>query len=268
MATEDGTPDHGPHQTVTGQSDVVTALHTLLLNAPSMDDFLSELADMAAKVLEPPAACGVTTQYDGHPLTVATSDERALLVDEAQYGAGVGPCLEAMRTGQVIDVVDQRTDPRWQGYRERAVAQGVRGSLSTPLTVEGTTVGALNLYVFDRPGAFDDDSRRRIALFAAQASTALTLAIRSARQTELAAQLEQALASRTVIDQAIGLLMGQQGCDAETAFTLLRKHSQNNNRKVRDVAVELITRVSGRPPVDTRPFVRTDKPVGAPGGDS
>jgi GAF domain-containing protein len=250
------------------RTDVVTALHTLLLNAPSVNEFLSQLATVAARVLEPPAACGVTTRYDGHPLTVAASDERAAVVDEEQYGAGVGPCLEAMRTGRVVEVVDQRTDRRWDGYRQKAVAHGVRCSLSTPLAVDGETVGALNLYVFDRPDAFDDAHRHRVALFAAQASTALALAIRSARQTEVAAQLEQALASRTVIDQAIGLLMGQQRCDAETAFTLLRKHSQNNNRKLRDVAVELITRVSGHPPVDPHGFVRSGDSLSTPARDS
>ncbi|HEU4946775.1 MAG TPA: GAF and ANTAR domain-containing protein [Kribbella sp.] len=236
------------------QTDVVTALHTLLVNAPSVDEFLDQLADVAARVLDPPASCGVTTRYEGHPLTVATSDDRAAIIDEDQYGAGEGPCLESMRTGEVIEVSDQCADDRWDAYRQKAVEHGVRCSLSNPLVVDDHPVGALNLYVFDRPDAFDDENRQRTSLFAAQASAALTLAVRSAQQTELAAQLEQALSSRTVIDQAIGLLMGQQRCDADTAFTLLRKHSQNNNLKLRDVAVELITRVSGHPPVSGRPF--------------
>jgi GAF domain-containing protein len=235
-------------------TDVVSSLHSLLLSGPSVEEFLIHLTAVAARVVSPPASCGVTTHYEGRPLTIATSDERAALIDEDQYGAGQGPCLAALRTGQVVEVTDQRTDHRWEAYREKALEKGVRSSLSLPLIVEDTTIGGLNLYVFDRPNAFDDDQRQRATVFAAQASTALALAIRSAQQTELAAQLEQALGSRTVIDQAIGLLMGQQRCDADTAFALLRKHSQNNNRKLRDVAAELITRVSGHPPVSGRTF--------------
>ena len=69
--------------------------------------------------------------------------------------------------------------------------------------------------------------------------------------------MEKALSSRTVIDQAIGILMGEQRCDAGTAFELLRTHSQNNNRKLRDVAIDLVTRVSGRPPVSGNGFQRS-----------
>ena len=248
------------------QTDVITALHSLLLSAPSVEEFLSQLAIVAAGILTPPASCGVTTHYDGRPRTIATSDERAALIDEGQYGTDEGPCLTTLRTGEVVEITDQDTDHRWEVYREQALERGVRCSLSMPLTVDDKTLGAMNLYVFDRSDAFDSAERQRAAVFAGQASTALALAIRSAQQTELAAQLEQALASRTVIDQAIGLLMGQQRCDADTAFALLRQHSQNNNRKLRDVAADLITRVSGRPPVGGRAFERSpDGSLSEPG---
>jgi hypothetical protein len=115
--------------------------------------------------------------------------------------------------------------------------------------VEDRTTSALNLYGYDRPNTFSDDDKQRAGIFAAPASTALTLALRFAQHNEVTEQLEAALESRTVIDQAIGVLMAQQRCDADTAFDLLRKHSQNNNRKLRDVAAGLILQVTGRPPV-------------------
>jgi GAF domain-containing protein len=230
------------------------SLQSLLLSGPRLEDFLGELAVLAADVVQPSASCGITTRYDSRPRTVASSDSRAAIIDEEQYGAGAGPCIEALDTGMVVDIADQETDERWPTYRKHAVELGVKCSLSLPLVVSGQTVGAMNLYTYGRPRAFDNGERRRAETFAAQASTALALAVRHTEQTELTDQLAQALSSRTLIDQALGILMAQQRCDADAAFELLRRHSQSNNRKLRDVATDLITRVSGRPPTPARPF--------------
>ena len=78
--------------------------------------------------------------------TVASSDALAAAADEVQYARGEGPCLEAMRTGQVVDVPDLAVDDRWGDYRTFVLAQGVRAVLSTPLGVNGQFFGALNLY--------------------------------------------------------------------------------------------------------------------------
>jgi len=230
------------------------SLQSLLLTAPRLEEFLGDLARLAADTVRPPASCGITTRYDGRPRTVASSDERAAIVDEEQYDSGGGPCIEALRTGTVVDIKDQQADRRWSRYRERAVELGVRCSLSLPLTVDDQTVGAMNLYGYERPRAFSGDERSRAETFAGQASTALALAVRHTEQTELTDQLTQALSSRSLIDQAIGILMAQQQCDAGAAFDLLRRHSQNNNRKLRDVAIDLITRVSGTRPLPPQPF--------------
>lgn len=83
--------------------------------------------------------------------------------------------------------------------------------------------------------------------------------LRQDQQSALNQQLEEALTNRSVIDQAIGLLMGQQRCAAPEAFDLLRQNSQHNNRKLRDVAADLITRVTGMPPARGSSFVRVAK---------
>ena len=224
-----------------------SALQSLLLTAQGIDEFLTEVAKLAAGVVKPSASCGITIRRHGQPLTVASSDSRAEQVDEVQYGAGTGPCLESLKSGAIIDVPDLTADARWADYRHHALAQGVRSSVSIPLSIDGSTVGALNLYSSE-PHAFDQAARQHAESFATQAATALTLALRNVAQAEDTAQLEQALTSRTVIDQALGILMAQQHCTADQAFALLRAHSQNNNRKVRDVAADLITRVSGQLP--------------------
>jgi GAF domain-containing protein len=235
------------------QIHAFSALQSLLLNTSGLDEFLAELASLAADVIPPSGSCGITVRRDGRPLTVASSDKRAELVDEVQYDAGDGPCLETLRTGAVVDVPDLRAETRWDGYRLHALEHGIRASLSFPLTVDDSTVGALNLYGFV-PHAFPGSVRQQAETFVAPAAAALTLVLRAATQAETREQLEQALTSRTVIDQALGILMAQQHCTADEAFALLRAHSQNNNRKLRDVAADLVTRVSGRTPVPSRGF--------------
>ncbi|TDC48727.1 ANTAR domain-containing protein [Jiangella ureilytica] len=237
-------------------TELLGAVQNLLLNAPRVEEFLTDLAKLAADLVEPPASCGITTSYDGQPRTVVTSDPRAALVDEGQYEGGWGPCVHALATGDVVEIVDQESDPRWPEYRVHAVALGVRSSLSLPLVVNGDVIGAMNLYDFDEPEAFDIQNRRRAETFATQASTALALALRQVHDAELAEQMEQALATRSVIDQAIGIVMAQQRCSAEQAFATLRKHSQNNNLKLRTVAERMVARVSGQAVPQPPPFRR------------
>ena len=238
--------------------ETFSAVQELLLSTHNVESFLDELATLAAAVVEPPAGVGITVRRDSAPFSVAISDERAARLDETQYDIDDGPCLAALRTGAAVEVEDQRSDRRWGPYAARAAEQGVRSSLSIPLLVDGATVGALNIYNFAKPYAFDRRQRQYAEIFAAQACTALTLVMRQAQQLQVSEQLEQALTSRTVIDQAIGVLMGQQRCTAEEAFALLRKHSQNTNRKLRDVAADVITRVSGQPPGESRGFQVTN----------
>lgn len=231
----------------------MSALPSLLLSTEAPDRLLHEIAALAAKVIDPPAACGITVRIEGSPMTVARSDARADAIDADQYANGEGPCLESLRTGDLIEVVDLETDERWPRFREHALGHGVRSSLSLPLGMDGDSIGALNLYRFSRE-PLTDDERHRAEVFAAQAVATLVLQRRQAQQSRVAEQLEEALTSRTVIDQALGVLMAQQRCTSDEAFALLRAHSQNSNRRLRDVAADLITRVSGHPPGAGRPF--------------
>lgn len=187
--------------------ELLKRLQTLLLSTEDLQEVLVGLAGLASSVVEPPAACGITTLYDGRPTTSASSDDRAGLVDEQQYATGTGPCLDALATGEVIEVPDQATDTRWPAYGNRATALGVRSSISLPLKVEGRTVGALNVYGYDRPRTFGDDELRRLRFLADQGSTAIALKMRDQAGVDRSHQLEMALVSRSVIDQAIGVMM-------------------------------------------------------------
>lgn len=245
-------------------SELVGSLQTLLLSTNDLDSFLHGVAAVAATVVEPPASCGITIQRDTQPVTVTTSDARADQVDQAQYETGTGPCLEALATGERVEVFDQRHDDRWPAYAERSVALGVRCSLSIPLADDGDRIlGALNVYGYDRPREFGADERQRVEAFAAQASTAIRLAMQRSDQQDVVQQMAKALESRSVIDQALGVLMAQEQCTTDEAFDLLRKHSQNTNRKLREVASDVITRMTGHPPITPAPFVKQDGSGGA-----
>lgn len=220
-----------------------------------LDSFLQRAAGLAAVAVAGDRSCGITVGRDHSLLTVAASDERATLADEAQYGAGEGPGMAAMATGEVVYVRDQRNDHRWEIYRMAALDRGVRCSLSFPLLVEDAPAGALNLYDFRAPDNFDAAARGRAGVFARQAATALTMAQRLREHEGTSDQVVEALRSRSAIDQALGILMAQEQCDADTAFALLRHHSQVTNRKLRDVASGLVERATGHPASTPSDFV-------------
>jgi GAF domain-containing protein len=240
-----------PHADRPGASaeSALPELVGVLLTTPSMRSLLDEMARLAARVIAPCADCGLTLRRDHRdrgPVTVASHGPLARLVDEERYGAGDGPCLHCMRSEEIVDVPDFAAETRWGPYRACALDHGVRSCLSLPLVVDGDGRGALSLYS-GVAHAFDAGARLRAVDFAAHAATALTIAVRQCRQLELTQQLQTALTSRSVIDQAIGIIVGRDRCTVEQAFDLLRTTSQRHNRKLRDVAGDLVTATVGGP---------------------
>jgi GAF domain-containing protein len=225
----------------------ISELQALLVGTDSIDGFLQELAVLAARTLGEKVECGITLQPNGRPYTVASSGPLAAQMDEIQYGLDHGPCLASIRTGDETRIDDLATDRRWHRYALRALAHGVRSSLSLPLTAQRTLVGALNLYSAS-PGFFDQAQTQQARRFAGEASVAVGIAARLAAQAVLTDQLRASLASRSVIDQALGVIMADQRCTAEEAFAILRTASHNRNVKLRQVAQDIVTGITGKPP--------------------
>ena len=228
-------------------SSAAAELLQLLLATEDITDFLDELATLATKVLPGELSCGITMRRGRGVATMASSDTRASQVDEIQYSHNIGPCLHCLATGKVIVVDDLASDDRWGGYQMPALGHGVRSSLSLPLHTDPQVIGALNIYA-TQPRTFGPPEQLVGGRFADEASRALALAVRIAERTEMSEHLQTALASRAVIDQALGIIMGQNRCTADEAFEVLRTASQNRNVKLRDIAAEMITEVSGQPP--------------------
>jgi putative methionine-R-sulfoxide reductase with GAF domain len=225
----------------------IAELQRLLVATEGVEDFLQGLASLAAGLLSDGLSCGVAVEADGKPVTAACSDEVASQIDEVQYLLGEGPCLSALRGQKVISVEDTAQTGDWPGFAPQAAAYGIRSCLSVPLTSKDRSMGALNLYS-PLPGAFGPEEARRAEEFAGHASDALAVATRLAAYTSLVDQLRTSLVSRAVIDQALGVIMGQKRCTQSEAFGVLREASQRRNVKLRELAREIVTEVSGEPP--------------------
>lgn len=219
--------------------DALATLGRILLHETSLDEILESVVSLAKRAIPGVDEASVTMMGDSVPVSVASTGQLPLLLDERQYEAGHGPCLDAVRFGNVYEIADLVTEQRWPDYVPRALAAGVRSSLSLPMPVPERQVGALNLYAL-RPQAFDDESRRTAAVFAGVGAAALTNAHLYRTTATLAEHLKAALASRAVIEQAKGIIMGERRCGPEDAFEVLVGLSQRSNRKLRDVAAALV----------------------------
>ncbi|MHC3468796.1 GAF and ANTAR domain-containing protein [Streptomyces sp. 7R007] len=225
-----------------------------LLETSSLREFLRHLVEDAVEVSHADG-CGVTLQRGSRPLTVVSTGGTADKLDERQYGQDDGPCLQALRTGEVVYAPDMPGETRWASYPSYAVSLGVRSALSLPVPVGAHTVGALNFYASDTD-AFSEADERRLTQFAAQAGGGIALAQRLSDAEEFTHDLQAALQSRAVIDQAIGVVMGRRQCDADQALAILRDLSQQTNTKLRDVCAHLLTDMGGREPQPRPPLQR------------
>jgi transcriptional regulator with GAF, ATPase, and Fis domain len=198
---------------------------------------LSELTAVATEALGADMA-GLTIRDDrGRASTVVYTDRRAPAIDQAQYDHDRGPWLDAARTRTVCEVEDTRREDRWPEFAEAAARHGVHSSLSMPVVAADDGLGALNFY--DHRVAYFDDAKRELAgPFAGHCAVA-ALYWSSANE---ATGLAKAMDSRAVIEQAKGVIMATTGRTADEAFQVLRSQSQQENRKLRDIAQEIVDR--------------------------
>jgi GAF domain-containing protein len=233
-------------------------LQNALLNTDSVEQFLHELAVLSAQAMDGAMSCGMSLRQRGrqHPVT-ACSNPLASAADEVQYQTGDGPGLHALRHARPVRIDDTAVSQRWPKFCRQAAELGVRSCYALPLMVDGEPVGALILYA-RRPAAFGPDEAGRADRFAKDASGALTLALRMASCTDLNEQLRSSIGSRTVIDQALGVIMATEHVAQDRALALLRSVSQNTNVRLRDLAASIVTRVSGEPPQPASPFEEDD----------
>lgn len=225
---------------------VMTRLGALALSLQDLDDVESTLqAIMTAAVDTVPAAAhaGLSIISRRRVSPIVTTDEVVSLIDRAQQETGEGPAVTSLRERRTVRVDDIATDARWPRFAVRATRAGVGSLLAVRLFVHGDELGVLSLYS-GAPHAFDDDAEQLAVLFAAHAA----VAVAGARHQQ---NMTAALTARDDIGQAKGILMERYRLDAERAFAVLVRASQDTNTKLVDVVrVLLRTGVLGTGPHD------------------
>ena len=237
----------GPSPADDRLAGALSELAGLLLDTDSFQSVMEQLAATAPRLVPGLLTAGITVSTGGRIITVASADALGRLLDERQYELDEGPCLEAMRDNHIVDVPDMSTETRWDTYPAQIRAHGVEATHSVPLTARNQTIGVLNLYA-DHTHAFDPPAVKAAAAQLAMLITmAITATLRNYGDVTVTDQLQQALASRSVIDQAIGVLVGTQHCTPTEAFAILRSASQTRNVRLHQIAQDLVDRSTRSP---------------------
>lgn len=229
---------------MTGERDIdplvsdVAAVATVVFIPGSIESTLQQIVDVAAATVDGCDSAGILVVASGRIVTAASSHPATLAIDELQIRSGEGPCLDAMGGSRVMYASDLGTDPRYPRFGPAAEEAGVRSVLAYQLPVDHAD-GALNLYA-ELPDAFGAHDRAKGLILAAVAGAALSAAADRRDADAHRDHLMQALASREIIGQAQGILIERERITAEQAFDVLRRASQHLNRKLRDVAQDLV----------------------------
>jgi hypothetical protein len=185
-----------------------------------------------------PATIGVSISVfvDGEAFTLTATEEAAAVVDATQYLDLEGPCLEAIATGQKVQVEDHLDQEGWRLYRHSSTTVGIRSSLSLPLRDDSDRiVGALNVYATE-PGAFHGREEIFAAVFGAKVSELVRNADLTFQTREWARELPDRVSARRKLETAVGVLMALHGWPPDEARTKLREAAEKAGIKVERVA--------------------------------
>jgi hypothetical protein len=205
------------------------------------DEIVREAVSAAVHVIDAAEDGSVTILDDGEIRSAGEVSPIAATIEAIEREEREGPCLDAAERWQTCVVDDIERAAPWPRFRARVMAETpIRSVLAYAVPGTGGPRAALNLYS-TAPSAFDRDAERLGALFAAQIAVALALEDERRAGRSQVHQLEEALLSRDIIGQAKGILMEREGCTADEAFDMLRRVSQKMNRKLRDVAGDVVS---------------------------
>jgi GAF domain-containing protein len=209
----------------------LTLAETLTSNY-DVAEFLQTVMGECVRLLDVQAAGLLLQSKQGALELVASTSQQARFVEVMQLNAGEGPCVECCRTGEAIEIADvELADARWQEFRTAALAEGFRSVRAVPLRVFRTRVGAL------------DAMEAEVALALANLASVGILHERVVREGSIVAdQLQRALDSRVLIEQAKGVLAALSDADMDEAFEMLRRHARSTSTSLRDVSQRVVDR--------------------------
>ena len=205
-------------------------------------DVLTVLSHRCVEAIDVHAAGVMLASPGGELQFVASSSESMTVLELFQIQSNEGPCVDCFREGIAItNHALSEADGRWPLFTPLALAQGFRAVDSLPMRLRGRTIGALNLFRTHQGALSDDD-----VIVAQGLADVATIAILQHRSTidasTLNAQLNNALNSRVIIEQAKGMICQSTGCNMDEAFNRLRAHARNHNEGLTDLATRIVSK--------------------------
>jgi transcriptional regulator with GAF, ATPase, and Fis domain len=217
-------------------AEMFVTLADTLIEDYDVVDLLDQLVRTCVDLLGAAAAGLLLIDQRGSLQVMASSSEAAQILELLQLQNDEGPCLDCVRTGRPVIVADMTADAgRWPQFAAAALAAGFHAVDALPLRLRTEVIGGLNVFHAE-PEPFNDYDRRVVAALGATATIGILQQRALHRSSVLGEQLQTALNSRVVIEQAKGMLAEHAKVGMDEAFALLRRHARNNNRKLTDVA--------------------------------
>jgi GAF domain-containing protein len=229
-------------------ADVFVEMADTLVDDFDLIDFLHVMTERCVQLLDVPAAGILLTDAQGTLQVVAASSERTRLLELFQLQTDQGPCVDCFRTGQPVSVSDLPNAGRWPRFTAAAAEVGFASVHAVPMRLRTEVIGALNLFDTN-PGKLDE-GKLRIGQALADVATIGLLQQRAIhRRDVITEQLQTALNSRILIEQAKGVLAERLNVPVDEAFTILRAGARSRNRRLSELAQAVING-SDRLPTD------------------
>ena len=242
-ATVTGVSEMAPVQL----ADVFVEMADTLVDDFDVIDFLHVLAERCVQLLGVSAAGLLLTDQQGALQVVAASSERTRLLELFQLQTDQGPCVDCFRTGQPVSVTNLPAAGRWPRFTKAAAEVGFAAVHALPMRLRDEVIGALNLFDTD-PGPVDGGTLRIGQALADVATIGLLHQRAIHRRDVLTEQLQTALNSRILVEQAKGVLAERLHVDLAEAFTMLRSNARSHNRRLSDLARAIVDGTEQLPP--------------------
>jgi GAF domain-containing protein len=229
--------------TVTPQdvSHALTELGRLRFGEMRVDEAMHQIVRTTHRIFSVDGAGLMLADGEHHLRNAAVSDDRMQHLEDLQIRHQEGPCITSFDDKVLVGAEDLTSDPRWPSFSRAAVEHGVRAVLASPIPYNQDAVGVVAVLSLERH-PWSAEAELALLAFTDLAALLIATMLMGEQQTVLAAQLQSALNSRAVIEQAKGVLIGQQGLSANAAYERIRAQARAERRKIAVVAAELVRR--------------------------
>ena len=217
----------------------LTELGKLRFGEMRVEDAMHEIVQTTHAIFDVDGAGLMLADAEHQLRNVAVSDDRLGHLEELQVRHHEGPCIAAFDDKELVGVEDLAEDARWPLFSAAAVDRGVRAVLASPLPYNQDAVGVVTV-LSEQAHPWSAEGELALLAFTDLAALLIASTMQGQQQSELAAQLQTALDSRAVIEQAKGVLIGQQGMSARAAYEQLRAQARSQRRKLAVVSAEVV----------------------------